>query len=107
MPCLNRVVRISFFIGKTELEHYNSRPTIFQLKKSITSFIFLFFQGLGKTIQAISLLAYLLETGNKGPHVVIAPSSTIGYSSYIHFTHIPKNLYKKLIYAHFYQQITG
>ncbi|XP_076445086.1 SWI/SNF-related matrix-associated actin-dependent regulator of chromatin subfamily A containing DEAD/H box 1B-like [Babylonia areolata] len=33
--------------------------------------------GLGKTIQAISFLAHLMEEGEKGPHVIIVPSSTI------------------------------
>ena len=31
--------------------------------------------GLGKTIQAIAFLAYLLHTGNKGPHLIVVPSS--------------------------------
>ena len=34
--------------------------------------------GLGKTLQSISLLAYLKESkGIDGPHLVIAPKSTI------------------------------
>lgn len=33
--------------------------------------------GLGKTIQTISLLAFLYEKGNKGPFLIIAPLSTI------------------------------
>ncbi|XP_071502572.1 uncharacterized protein, partial [Diadema antillarum] len=33
--------------------------------------------GLGKTIQVIAFLAHLLEEGNKGPHLVVAPSSTV------------------------------
>ncbi|CAH1799314.1 unnamed protein product [Owenia fusiformis] len=33
--------------------------------------------GLGKTIQAIAFLCHLLETGDEGPHLVIAPSSTL------------------------------
>ncbi|XP_074657887.1 SWI/SNF-related matrix-associated actin-dependent regulator of chromatin subfamily A containing DEAD/H box 1-like isoform X2 [Tubulanus polymorphus] len=33
--------------------------------------------GLGKTIQAISFLAHLLEIGEKGPHLIIVPSSTL------------------------------
>nr|XP_023692523.1 SWI/SNF-related matrix-associated actin-dependent regulator of chromatin subfamily A containing DEAD/H box 1 isoform X5 [Paramormyrops kingsleyae] len=33
--------------------------------------------GLGKTIQAISFLASLYQTGNKGPHLIAAPASTI------------------------------
>ena len=36
------------------------------------------FQGLGKTVQTIAFLALLLEQGEKGPHVVVAPSSTLG-----------------------------
>jgi hypothetical protein len=36
-------------------------------------------QGLGKTLQTISLLAYLHEyRGIKGPHIVIVPKSTLG-----------------------------
>jgi SNF2 family DNA or RNA helicase len=36
-------------------------------------------QGLGKTLQTISLLAYLNEyRGIKGPHIVIVPKSTLG-----------------------------
>ncbi|XP_056013599.1 SWI/SNF-related matrix-associated actin-dependent regulator of chromatin subfamily A containing DEAD/H box 1-like isoform X2 [Ostrea edulis] len=33
--------------------------------------------GLGKTIQTISFIAHLMEEGERGPHVVIVPSSTI------------------------------
>ena len=33
--------------------------------------------GLGKTLQTISLLGHLHETGVGGPHLVIAPKSTI------------------------------
>lgn len=33
--------------------------------------------GLGKTIQAISFLAHLLQKGNKGPHLITVPSSTL------------------------------
>ncbi len=36
------------------------------------------FQGLGKTIQTISILAYMFEYKKiKGPHLVVAPKSTI------------------------------
>ena len=35
-------------------------------------------QGLGKTIQSISLLAYLMEKkGVKGPHLIIAPKPVL------------------------------
>ena len=34
--------------------------------------------GLGKTSQSIAFLAYLLEQGNTGPHLIIVPSSTLG-----------------------------
>lgn len=35
--------------------------------------------GLGKTLQTISLLAYLREArGNKGPHLVVVPKSVVG-----------------------------
>lgn len=35
-------------------------------------------QGLGKTIQTISLLCYLLETKNvRGPHMIIAPKAVL------------------------------
>ncbi|KFP76139.1 SWI/SNF-related matrix-associated actin-dependent regulator of chromatin subfamily A containing DEAD/H box 1, partial [Acanthisitta chloris] len=33
--------------------------------------------GLGKTIQAIAFLAYLYQEGNKGPHLIVVPASTI------------------------------
>lgn len=33
--------------------------------------------GLGKTVQAIALLAYLYEQGERGPHLIICPSSTV------------------------------
>jgi SWI/SNF-related matrix-associated actin-dependent regulator 1 of chromatin subfamily A len=33
--------------------------------------------GLGKTCQVISLLSHLVETGNRGPHLVICPGSTL------------------------------
>lgn len=32
--------------------------------------------GLGKTVQAIAFLASLWENGNRGPHLIICPSST-------------------------------
>ncbi len=36
-------------------------------------------QGLGKTLQTISLVAYLHEyRGITGPHIVITPKSTLG-----------------------------
>ena len=36
-------------------------------------------EGLGKTLQTISLLAYLREArGVKGPHIVIVPKSVVG-----------------------------
>ncbi len=38
------------------------------------------FQGLGKTVQAIAFLAHLSETGERGPHLIIVPASTLGYS---------------------------
>ncbi|KZV95177.1 hypothetical protein EXIGLDRAFT_644468 [Exidia glandulosa HHB12029] len=33
--------------------------------------------GLGKTIQVISFFAHLKERGNKGPHLIVVPSSTL------------------------------
>ncbi|KAG6869134.1 hypothetical protein C0993_001699 [Termitomyces sp. T159_Od127] len=33
--------------------------------------------GLGKTIQVISFFAHLKEKGNRGPHLVVVPSSTL------------------------------
>ncbi|XP_032814783.1 SWI/SNF-related matrix-associated actin-dependent regulator of chromatin subfamily A containing DEAD/H box 1 isoform X3 [Petromyzon marinus] len=33
--------------------------------------------GLGKTVQAISFLAHLVELGEKDPHVIVVPSSTL------------------------------
>jgi ATP-dependent DNA helicase len=33
--------------------------------------------GLGKTIQCISFIAYLIEQGVKGPFLVAAPLSTV------------------------------
>lgn len=37
-----------------------------------------FFQGLGKTLQAISLLGYMKHYGNiPGPHMVLVPKSTL------------------------------
>lgn len=33
--------------------------------------------GLGKTIQVISFLASMKEQGNKGPHLIVVPSSTL------------------------------
>ena len=48
------------------------------------------FQGLGKTVQAIAFLAYLCESGEKGPHLIIVPASTLGnehltlYLSYLY-----------------------
>ena len=39
---------------------------------------FVFSQGLGKTIQAIAFLAYLYQEGNRGPHLIVVPASTLG-----------------------------
>ncbi|XP_030046556.1 SWI/SNF-related matrix-associated actin-dependent regulator of chromatin subfamily A containing DEAD/H box 1 isoform X2 [Microcaecilia unicolor] len=33
--------------------------------------------GLGKTVQAIAFLAYLYEEGDKGPHLIVVPASTL------------------------------
>ncbi|XP_078375262.1 SWI/SNF-related matrix-associated actin-dependent regulator of chromatin subfamily A containing DEAD/H box 1-like isoform X2 [Oculina patagonica] len=33
--------------------------------------------GLGKTVQAIAFLAHLSETGERGPHLIIVPASTL------------------------------
>ncbi|KFO86862.1 SWI/SNF-related matrix-associated actin-dependent regulator of chromatin subfamily A containing DEAD/H box 1, partial [Buceros rhinoceros silvestris] len=33
--------------------------------------------GLGKTIQAIAFLAYLYQRGNRGPHLIVVPASTL------------------------------
>ncbi|NXG76585.1 SMRCD regulator, partial [Baryphthengus martii] len=33
--------------------------------------------GLGKTIQAIAFLAYLYQEGDKGPHLIVVPASTL------------------------------
>ena len=35
-------------------------------------------QGLGKTVQTVAFLTHLLEQGEKGPHIIVAPSSTLG-----------------------------
>ena len=48
-----------------------------------TSIIFILYllvcvQGLGKTIQAISFLAHLVENGCTGPFLIVVPSSTLG-----------------------------
>lgn len=44
----------------------------------LTDHFAMFFRGLGKTIQAISLLAYLMEfKQNLGPYLVIVPLSTL------------------------------
>ncbi|VDO45411.1 unnamed protein product [Heligmosomoides polygyrus] len=34
-------------------------------------------KGLGKTIQVIAFIAYLMETNVRGPHLIVVPSSTI------------------------------
>lgn len=50
--------------------------------------IFFFpFQGLGKTIQAISFLAYLHQKGIKGPHLITVPSSTVGKTNILLVKH--------------------
>ena len=43
------------------------------------------FQGLGKTVQAIAFLAQLCESGEKGPHLIIVPASTLGKKYFIGF----------------------
>ena len=37
-----------------------------------------YLQGLGKTVQTVAFLTHLLENGVKGPHIIVAPSSTLG-----------------------------
>ena len=34
--------------------------------------------GLGKTVQSLAFLGYLLESGCDGPHLVACPLSTLG-----------------------------
>lgn len=34
--------------------------------------------GLGKTVQAVAFLTYLISEGDKGPHLIVVPSSTLG-----------------------------
>ena len=57
-------------------------PNIFGI---LLSFVFVILQGLGKTIQTIAFFAQLLLDGVKGPHVIIAPSSTLGMSLLVTF----------------------
>ncbi|XP_068260270.1 SWI/SNF-related matrix-associated actin-dependent regulator of chromatin subfamily A containing DEAD/H box 1-like [Nyctibius grandis] len=33
--------------------------------------------GLGKTVEAIAFLAYLYQKGNRGPHLIVVPASTL------------------------------
>lgn len=33
--------------------------------------------GLGKTVQAVAFLTYLISEGDKGPHLIVVPSSTL------------------------------
>ena len=53
------------------------------LMKSLTDYIFdnvlfVYFQGLGKTLQTISLIGYMKHHRNQsGPHIVIVPKSTL------------------------------
>ncbi|KAL0072435.1 DNA-dependent ATPase fun30 [Marasmius tenuissimus] len=47
------------------------------LYKSNLSCILADEMGLGKTIQVISFFAWLKQHGNKGPHLVVVPSSTL------------------------------
>lgn len=49
------------------------------LQGAIQGVTFVVWQGLGKTLQTISLLGYLHEyRGITGPHMVIVPKSTLG-----------------------------
>ena len=34
--------------------------------------------GLGKTVQSLAFLGYLLESGCDGPHLIVCPLSTLG-----------------------------
>jgi len=36
--------------------------------------------GLGKTIQTLAFLGYLVENGQGGPHLIVCPCSTLGLS---------------------------
>lgn len=55
--------------------------------------------GLGKTVQCISLVAYLIEMGVKGPFLVAAPLSTLPnwLSEFHRFT--PKVKYNHFVQA--------
>ena len=63
-----------------ELKHYQSAGLkwLITLHKEGVNGILADQMGLGKTIQALAFLGYLIEQGDVGPHVIIVPSSTCG-----------------------------
>mmetsp|Transcript_24426 Transcript_24426/g.58814 ORF Transcript_24426/g.58814 Transcript_24426/m.58814 type:complete len:1025 (+) Transcript_24426:139-3213(+) len=50
---------------------------LYGLRKHRLSGILADEMGLGKTVQTISLLAQLLDEGDEGPHLIVAPMSTV------------------------------
>ena len=41
--------------------------------------------GLGKTIQTLAFLGYLIENGQEGPHLIVCPCSTLGIVFSLYF----------------------
>ncbi len=81
---------------KTQLyfSRWNGTPKkIINLARTLHSEIFFvcIYKGLGKTIQTIAFLAYLIEQGNTGPHLIVVPPSTLG------ITRVFKRLKKPLV----------
>ena len=52
-----------------------------------------YFSFTGKTVQAISFLAYLLQCGIKGPHIIVVPPSTQGRPMDAGFHVLPNHIH--------------
>ena len=77
----------SVFVDSYELKHYqlSGLNWLITLHNEGVNGILADQMGLGKTIQALAFLGYLIENGNIGPHVIIVPSSTCGRLLSLHF----------------------
>ena len=59
-------------------EHFQEPELLLRKLESYKTAVFLFVQGLGKTLQTISLLGYMKHFREiPGPHLVIVPKSTL------------------------------
>ena len=62
----------------THLLPFNAHPPHVSSRAWLYPLPLRYLKGLGKTVQTVAFLTHLLENGVKGPHIIVAPSSTLG-----------------------------